>query len=100
LGSEILGASLFLALRFIYKHPHIKEELPKHTIVRESISTTAAEAREEESTNKVDHSFQCFHSICGLCRNYWLHFVIWRILLATQVLPYALTISGMKPSRL
>jgi hypothetical protein len=48
------------------KHPHIKEELPKHTIVRESISTTAAEAREEESTNKVDHSFQCFHSICGL----------------------------------
>jgi len=29
--------------------PHIKEELPKHTIVRESIiSTTGAEARERE----------------------------------------------------
>jgi hypothetical protein len=28
--------------------PQIKEELPKHTIVRETISTTAAEARERE----------------------------------------------------
>jgi len=37
--------------------PHIKEELPKHTIVRESINTTAAEARERESSNKVDQSF-------------------------------------------